>query len=206
MTQKILVATHNFGKVAEYADMLSDLDIDWLSLEDIGMIQKVEETGSTFVENAHLKAAGYARMTGLLTLADDSGLVVDALDGAPGINTARYGGPGLSIKGRYMYLLSQLEGVPPQERSARFVCVIALAGADGQILATADGKVEGFIALEPFGGGGFGYDPVFYLPDKACTMAELPRQVKHSLSHRGQALRAVEPQLKALLAPPRSAG
>lgn len=206
MTQKILVATHNWGKVAEYAEMLSDLDINWLSLEDLGMIQKVEETGSTFLDNVHLKAAGYARMTGLLTLADDSGLVVDALDGAPGIMTARYGGVELSIKERNAYLLSQLEGVPAQERSARYVCFIALADADGQILATADGEVEGFITLEPAGEGGFGYDPVFYLPDRGCTMAELTSQVKHSLSHRGRALRAVEPQLKALLAPPGSAG
>jgi XTP/dITP diphosphohydrolase len=206
MTQKILVATHNQGKVAEYADMLSDLDINWLSLDDLGMFQEVEETGSTFLANAHLKAAGYARMTGLLTLADDSGLVVDALNGAPGVKTARYGGAGLSSKERYDYLLSQLEGVPVQERSARFVCVIALAGADGQILATADGEVEGVIALEPAGEGGFGYDPVFYLPHKACTMAQLPSQVKHSLSHRGRALRAVEPQLKTVLAPSGSAG
>lgn len=199
MTQKILVATHNQGKVAEYADMLSDLDISWLSLDDIGMLQEVDETGSTFLANAQLKASEYARMTGLLTLADDSGLVVDALGGAPGVKTARYGGLGLTSKERYQYLLTQLEGIPPQDRRARFVCVIALAGAEGQILASAAGEVEGFIAAEPTGEGGFGYDPVFYLPEKACTMAQLPPQVKHALSHRGRALRAVGPQLKAIL-------
>lgn len=199
MTQKILIATHNYGKVAEYADMLSDLDINWLSLDDIGILQQVDETGSTFLANARLKAVEYARMTGLLTLADDSGLVVDALGGAPGVKTARYGGAGLTIRERYEYLLTQLEGIPPSDRGARFVCVIALAGADGQVLTSAAGEVEGFIAQQPAGEGGFGYDPVFYLPQKKCTMAQLPPEVKHSLSHRGRALRAVEPQLKAIL-------
>ena len=199
MTQKILVATHNQGKVAEYADMLSDLDISWLSLDDIGLTEEVEETGSTFLANAQMKAAEYAKMTGLLTLADDSGLVVDALDGAPGVKTARYGGAGLSSKERYEYLLAQIEEVPPQKRGARFVCTIALAGADGQILATADGEVEGVIAHEAAGEGGFGYDPVFYLPQKECTMAQLGPEVKHTLSHRGRALRAVEPQLRKIM-------
>jgi XTP/dITP diphosphohydrolase len=199
MTHKILVATHNQGKVAEYADMLSDSEINWLSLDDIGLHDEVEETGSTFLANAQLKAAGYARMSGLLTLADDSGLVVDALEGGPGVKTARYGGAGLSSKERYEYLLAQLSGIAQQDRRARFVCVIAVAGADGRILATAEGRVEGFIALEAAGEGGFGYDPVFYLPDQKRTMAQLPPGVKHTLSHRGRALKTIEPQVKKIV-------
>ncbi|MFN2279089.1 MAG: XTP/dITP diphosphatase [Candidatus Promineifilaceae bacterium] len=200
MTKTLLVATHNQGKVKEYAEMLSDLDINWQSLDDIGLTQEVEESGATFLENALLKAAGYAREAGCLTLADDSGLVVDALDGAPGVTTARYGGPELSSRERYEYLLSNLRGVPSEERTARFVCIIALADAGGTILATAEGRIEGTIAEGPAGDGGFGYDPVFYVPQTGRTMAELPPQTKHTLSHRGNALRAIEPQLRAVLA------
>lgn len=199
MTKTLLVATHNPGKVAEYADMLSDLDIKWQSLDDIGLTQEVDESGLTFLENAKLKAAAYAQATGLLTLADDSGLEVDALDDAPGVLTARFGGPDLSSKERYEFLLAKLAGVPPLERKARFVCVIALAGANGQILATAGGAVAGLIAQHPAGEGGFGYDPVFYLPEKECTMAQLPAETKHALSHRGEALRVIEPQLRTIL-------
>lgn len=199
MTKTLLVATHNPGKVTEYADMLSDLDIKWQSLDDIGLTQKVDESGLTFLENAKLKAAAYAQATGFLTLADDSGLEVDALDGAPGVITARFGGPDLSSKERYEFLLAKLAGVPQLERKARFVCVIALAGADGQILATAGGAAAGLIAQHPAGEGGFGYDPVFYLPEKECTMAQLPAETKHALSHRGEALRAIEPQLRTIL-------
>jgi len=200
MTKTLLVATHNQGKVKEYAEMLSDLDINWQSLDDIGLTQEVEESGATFLENALLKAAGYAREAGCLTLADDSGLVVDALDGAPGVTTARYGGPELSSRERYEYLLSNLRGVPSEERTARFVCIIALSDAGGNILATAEGRIEGTIAEGPAGDGGFGYDPVFYVPQTGRTMAELPPQTKHTLSHRGNALRAIEPQLRAVLA------
>jgi XTP/dITP diphosphohydrolase len=201
ITRTILVATHNQGKVTEYAEMMSGLNMNWMSLDDIGLIQEVEETGATFLANAQLKASEYAKMSGLLTLADDSGLVVDALEGAPGVKTARYGGAGLSSKERYEYLLAQLAGVAPQDRGARFVCVIAVAGADGRVLTTAKGRVEGFIALQAAGEGGFGYDPVFYLPDQDRTMAQLPPGVKHSLSHRGKALKAVEPRLKEILNP-----
>jgi XTP/dITP diphosphohydrolase len=200
MTKRLLVATHNLGKIKEYADMLSDLDIEWQSLDDIGLEQEVEETGSTFMENALLKASAYARDAGCLTLADDSGLVVDALDGAPGVTTARYGGPELNSRERYEYLLNNLKGVPFEERTARFVCIIALVAVDGEILATAEGTAEGFIALQAAGDGGFGYDPVFYVPQMGNTMAELPPQTKHRLSHRGNALRAIEPQLRTILA------
>ncbi len=200
MNETLLVATHNRGKVREYAEMLSDLQIQWRTLDDVGIAAEVEETGTTFLANAQLKASAYAQATGLLTLADDSGLEVEALDGAPGVTTARYGGPGLTSQERFEFLLANLGDLPLQDRGARFVCVIALAGADGRILATAAGAVKGVIALQPAGEGGFGYDPVFYLPQKDCTMAQLSPAVKHSLSHRGKALQAIEPQLRLILA------
>ena len=199
MKRRLLVATRNAGKVVEYADLLAALDVDWLSLDDAGVSIDVEETGASFRANAALKAQAYATMTGLLTLADDSGLEVDALDGAPGIYTARYGGPGLTPVQRYEYLLHNLADVPWAHRSARFRCVIALAAEDKGLLATADGVCEGMITRKPSGDGGFGYDPVFYLPERGLTMAQLPSSEKHVISHRGRALRAIEPVLTGLL-------
>jgi XTP/dITP diphosphohydrolase len=195
MSQTLLVATHNKGKVKEFSEMLADLDLEWLSLDDIGMEKDVEETGKTFAENAVLKAEAYAAETGYFTLADDSGLEVDALNGEPGIYTARYGGAGLDHEGRYRLLLENMQGVAEAERSARFRCVIALATPDG-VVGTADGVCEGLIAEEPAGDGGFGYDPVFFLPDRGMTMAQVPSSVKHQISHRGRALKAIEPLLR----------
>jgi XTP/dITP diphosphohydrolase len=197
--KRLLVATHNKGKVAEYAEMLHDLDIQWLSLDDAGVATDVEETGDTFHENALLKAQAYAAETGLLTLADDSGLEVDALSGQPGVYTARYGGPGLTYAGRYRLLLQAMRDVAWAERTARFRCVIVLARPDGVVLATSEGICQGMIAWEPAGEGGFGYDPIFYLPDRGMTMAQLSSAVKHQISHRGQALRAIEPALRQVL-------
>ena len=199
MKRRLLVATRNAGKVVEYAEMLAGLDVDWLSLDDIGVTIDVEETGASFLANAVLKARAYAAMTGLLTLADDSGLEVDALDGAPGIYTARYGGPGLTPVQRYEYLLQNLGNVPWALRTARFRCVIALAAEDKGLLASADGVCEGMIANKPSGDGGFGYDPVFYLPERGLTMAQLPSAEKHVISHRGRALQAIESVLTKLL-------
>jgi XTP/dITP diphosphohydrolase len=199
MARRLLVATHNAGKVKEYAQLLSSQDIEWLSLADLQVTSEVEETGATFMDNACLKAAAYAREAGILTLADDSGLIVDALDGAPGVRPARYGGEGLNSRERYTLLLKNLSDLPLEERTARFRCAIALAAADGRILATSTGEVEGLIALEPRGEGGFGYDPVFYMPQEGRTMAQLPAAAKHAVSHRGRALRALAPQLAAVL-------
>ncbi|MFQ5420579.1 MAG: XTP/dITP diphosphatase [Anaerolineae bacterium] len=196
---KLLVATHNQGKVAEFAEMLADLQIEWLSLDDVGVTADVEETGSTFRQNAVMKAAWYAQETGLLTLADDSGLEVDALDGEPGVYTARYGGPGLSHADRYRLLLENMAGVPESERTARFRCVIALVGGDGRLRHTTDGVCEGHIALAPAGDGGFGYDPVFYLPERGQTMAQVSSAIKHQISHRGRAMQAMEPFLRKIL-------
>lgn len=199
MSRKLLVATHNRGKVAEFAEILADLDVAWLSLDDVGVTEDVAETGDTFQANAELKALAYARQTGLLTLADDSGLEVDALGGQPGVYTARYGGPGLNHVDRYQLLLRNLQGVPPAARSARFRCVIVLANPDG-ILGATPGVCEGQIAHAPAGDGGFGYDPVFFLPDRRQTMAQLPSAVKHQISHRGRAMKAIEPLLRQTLA------
>lgn len=200
MIKKLLVATHNKGKVAEFAQMLAGLELDWLNLDDAGVTRDVEESGETFRENATLKAQTYAAETGLFTLADDSGLEVDALDGRPGVYTARYGGQGLTHAQRYHLLLKNMQNVPWEARTARFRCVIALAAPQGALLGTADGTCEGMIALAPAGDGGFGYDPIFYLPDRGVTMAQVEAAVKHQISHRGRALRAIEPLLRKILA------
>lgn len=199
MDTKLLVATHNQGKVHEFAEMLADLDVAWLSLADAGVTRDVAETGKTFRDNAMLKAQTYARETGLLTLADDSGLEVDALGGQPGVYTARYGGPGLSHADRYRLLLANMSQVATADRTARFRAVIVLAQPDGTIVGEAEGVCEGLITTEPAGSGGFGYDPVFYLPKRGMTMAQVGSAIKHQISHRGQALRKIEPVLQGLL-------
>lgn len=197
--RRLLVATHNKGKVAEYADILGDTQIDWLTLDEAGVTHDVPETGETFLDNALLKAVAYARQTGLLTLADDSGLEVDALGGQPGVRTARYGGVGLSTVDRYRLLLNNMNEVPARQRTARFRCAIVLAAPDGGILGTAEGSCEGVIAFEPAGEGGFGYDPVFFVPELGMTMAQLPANVKHRISHRGRAGQAIAPLLRKVL-------
>jgi XTP/dITP diphosphohydrolase len=198
MTQQFLVATHNSGKVEEFAAMLTDLRLTWLGLADVGVTLDVPETGRTFYENAVLKARGYAAESGLITLADDSGLEVDALNGRPGVHTGRYGGEGLTHAQRYQKLLSELLGVPWAERTARFRCVIVVARPDGALLGSTEGVCEGVIAEGPAGNGGFGYDPVFYLPDRQQTLAQLDPTDKNQISHRGQALRKIEPLLRQL--------
>lgn len=194
----VLLATHNPGKRREYELLLEDLPVKWHLLPDLGIDTDVEETGETFEENAVLKARAYAKISGLPTLADDSGLEVDALNGEPGVYSARYAGPDASDEDRYRLLLHKLEGVPDGERNARFVCVTALALPNGT-LVTAEGTVEGHIVRQPRGVGGFGYDPVFYVTEKGGTMAELGVAVKNEVSHRGRALVALRPELVRLL-------
>lgn len=196
---KLLVATHNAGKVREFAEMLADLGLDWLGLDDTAVSHDVAETGDTFRANALLKATTYAQMTGLLTLADDSGLEVDALNGRPGVYTARYGGAGLTHVDRYQLLLREVADVPWEQRTARFRCVMVVAAPDGTVLGEAEGTCEGMIATAPVGTGGFGYDPVFFLPAFDQTMAQLPAAVKHTISHRGQAMQVMAPRLRALV-------
>ena len=149
---------------------------------------EVEETGDTFAENAILKAEAYCASAGVLTLADDSGLVVDALGGRPGVLSARYGGEGLTDAQRVELLLGEMDCVPWEERTARFRCVIALAWPGGR-LETVEGVVEGIIQYEPEGSNGFGYDPIFHLPERGCTTAQLETSDKNRISHRGQAVR-----------------
>lgn len=195
----ILVATHNQGKVQNFVELLQVLDARLVTLDDAGVKVEIEETGSTFADNAILKATGYARQTGLLTIADDSGLEVDALDGRPGVHSARYGGSGLTPVDRYNLLLHEMQDVPLDKRTARFRCVIALAAPDGRLLGTAEGICEGLISHKPQGDGGFGYDPVFYVPDLDATLAQLTPRMKHKISHRGRAVQAIEPALRKAL-------
>jgi len=194
----LLIATHNRGKLREYRDLLRDVPVQLTYLDEVGIHVDVPETGRTFAENAVQKALAYARMSGLLTLADDSGLEVDALGGAPGVHSARYAGPDASDADRVRKLLTVLRGVPSEARSARFRCVIALATPEGDVY-TADGTVEGIIADTPRGTHGFGYDPVFYLPELGCTMAELPPAEKNRISHRARAVAAIRPILQRLI-------
>jgi XTP/dITP diphosphohydrolase len=197
---KLLVATHNRGKLVEFAELLVGLDVEWLSLDDVGITADVEETGRTFLENAILKAQHYAAEAGLLTLADDSGLLVDELNGAPGVQTARYGGPGLTMTERFQRVLVEMADVPWEQRAARFHCALALAGPDGTLIGTAEGVCEGKIAWEAAGDQGFGYDPIFYLPDYGLTMGQFPSGEKHRISHRGRALQAMAPLLRRVIA------
>jgi len=186
---KLLIATRNRGKKREYARLLQGLEVELIALDDLGVTKTIKEDGASYTENALLKARGYAAATGLLTLADDSGLEVDALDGAPGVLTARYAGEGATDEQRYLLLLEQLKDVPHEHRTVRFRCVIALAWPDGRVEIT-EGVCEGRITREPRGEHGFGYDPVFYVPEYGCTMAELPPEIKNRISHRARAAAA----------------
>jgi len=185
---KLLLATNNQAKVREYRSLLQDIPFDLITLAEQGITTIVREVGDSLEANARLKATVLADESQLLTLADDSGLEVDALGGEPGRLSARYAGEGASDRDRVNYLLSRLKGVPWQERTARFRCVIAIATADDKV-EFSFGECPGFIAFESRGEQGFGYDPIFYLPELDKTMAELPLEIKNQVSHRGQAAR-----------------
>lgn len=187
MTDKLLIATHNAGKLAELRNLLRDAPRALVSLSDVGIDVDVEETGDTLEANAALKATTYARLAELPTLADDSGLEVDALGGAPGVHSARYAGPGATDADRIAKLLDNL-AAHPQPWTARFRCVIAIASADGDV-ELHGGACEGVIIAEPRGDNGFGYDPIFYLLEQNSTMAELSNADKNFISHRGIAAR-----------------
>lgn len=197
---RILVATHNAGKRREYAELLAGLPVQFLTLEEAAITLDVEESGLTFEANARLKAEAFAQASSLLTLADDSGLEVEALDGAPGVYSARYAGPGASDADRYRKLLKALDGVPGDARRARFRCVAALCTPEGTLFS-AEGICEGRIGFEPRGSHGFGYDPVFVVDGYGeQTMAELPPEIKNQISHRARALQAIRPTLERLIA------
>jgi XTP/dITP diphosphohydrolase len=192
---QILIATHNPGKLLEFRSMLAGFPFTLRSLNDFPTVTEVAETGSSFEENAVLKAHGYAKQTGHLTLADDSGLEVEALGGAPGIFSARYAGAGASDAERTAKMLEELSNTGDTERRARFVCVIALTGADIPRAETFNGTCEGRIALSPRGTHGFGYDPVFIPDGYQETFGELPDTIKQRLSHRAHALEAARAYL-----------
>ena len=191
---KIIFATGNEGKMKEVRMILEDLGLPVLSLKDAGITADVEENGTTFEENAQIKAKAIMEMTGALVLADDSGLEVDALDKEPGIYSARYMGHDTSYHIKNQNLIDRLEGKVGEERSARFVCAIAAAFPDGRVLTTR-GTMEGQIGYEEKGENGFGYDPIFYLPEYQCYSAELSLEEKNKLSHRGKALRLMKERL-----------
>ena len=195
-SRRLLIATRNPGKVKEYRQLLRGIPFEVTSLDEVGIAGEVEETGGTFEENACIKARAYAASSGLLSLADDSGLEVDALNGSPGVKSARYGGPGLTDEGRVALLLANMQRVKWEDRSGRFRCVIAIARPSGEP-ETVAGAVEGVIQYEPKGNNGFGYDPVFYLPHLGRTMAELSLEEKNALSHRAQAADKAVTLLKA---------
>ncbi len=185
---KLLVATNNLHKLEEYRSLLEGLPVALRSLRDEGIDMEVEETGSTFEDNASIKARTYASLSGLLTVADDSGLEVASLGDEPGVYSSRYAGPGADDEQRTKYLLAKMKDIPWEQREARFRCIIAIA-QPGRDLLLCEGRCDGIIALEPRGENGFGYDPVFYLPDLGLTMAELPPSRKNAISHRAMAAR-----------------
>lgn len=185
---RLLIATGNEGKAREIARILHGLDIEIVDLRSLGRIDSVEETGSTFAENAELKAAGYASSAGLFTLADDSGLEVAELGGRPGVFSARYGGSHLSDRERSELLLGEMSAIPSGRRNARFVAAVSLADPSGKIVRTFHGSCYGSIADAPRGEHGFGYDPIFVPENWRRTFGELPDEIKSSLSHRSRAL------------------
>lgn len=194
----ILIATGNRGKFTEIAAELSGLGIDFLSLREFPAVPEPEETGETFQENAVQKARYYARHLHQLTLADDSGLEVDALGGRPGVYSARYAGTPCNDRANNEKLVHELAGVPQAERTARFRCAMALVDPEGNVRAASEGVIEGLIIDEPRGQNGFGYDPHFFVPELGKTTAELSREEKNAVSHRGKATRAMFRQLQAL--------
>jgi XTP/dITP diphosphohydrolase len=189
---KLLAATRNQGKIREFRSLLDDLSFDLCGLAELGITDEVDETGATFIANAELKASAYARLSGLTTLADDSGLVVDALGGAPGVFSARYAGENATDAERIAKLLSALADIDSSRRSARFVCAISVADRTGSVVHAVEGRCEGRIAFEPRGLRGFGYDPIFVPAGFDASFGELTDDIKSQLSHRAVATLAVK--------------
>ena len=188
---KLLIATTNTGKVAELHDLLGSRGIELVSLQHFPEVHEVEETGRTFLDNARLKATGYALQTHLWTLADDSGLEVAALGGLPGVGSARFAGKNSGYDVKIASLFGMMDASKSEDRTARFACAMAIADPEGNIRFTTEGFCDGKLALEPRGTNGFGYDPVFIPDGHDRTFGELPDEVKRSISHRARAARAV---------------
>ena len=192
----LLIATNNRGKLAEFRQLLGSLPLNICGLAEVGIVEEVEEIGSTFLENANLKASTYARLSGLFTLADDSGLVIDYLNGSPGVRSARYAGESASDDARVEKVLSEMQDAKADERSARFVCVVTLSDASGKTIHSTEGICEGAIAFVPRGDNGFGYDPIFVPAGYDLTFGELPSAVKDQISHRAIAVAKIIPFLQ----------
>jgi XTP/dITP diphosphohydrolase len=200
--RKILVASTNPGKLKELREMLGG-NIEWVSLSDFKNVPEIEEDGKTFAENARKKAIGYAKATDMWTLADDSGLVVDALGGEPGVKSARFSGVkdanrGLIDHKNMAKVLKLLESVPKEKRTARFMCCLCLAAPE-KVLIETSGKLEGLIIDKPMGENGFGYDPIFFVPESNKTVAQMASVEKNAISHRGNAIRSLKHSLEQLL-------
>ena len=193
--RKVIFATGNQGKMKEIREILGDLDIELLSLKDAGIQADIVEDGKTFEENAQIKARTVCSLTGEIVLADDSGLEIDYLNKEPGIYSARYMGEDTSYRIKNANLIERLNGVPDEKRTARFVCAIAAAFPDGT-MKTVRATMEGRIGYEEKGENGFGYDPIFWLPEYGCTSAELSMEEKNKISHRGKALRLIKDELR----------
>jgi XTP/dITP diphosphohydrolase len=197
MPAELLLASQNPGKLNEMKQLVEGLPFRVLSPRDLGIVESPEETGATFLENARLKALHYGGLSGRLTVADDSGLSVDALDGGPGLYSSRFGGDGASDLDRNRLLLAKLEGVPRERRGARFTSAVVVARA-GEVLFEAQESVQGFIAEEMRGPNGFGYDPLFFYPPFGKTFGEVPRADKDGVSHRGKAFARLREFLQGL--------
>ena len=202
---RLLVATENPGKKREYEQLLTSLPLQLCTPRDLGLALNLQEDGDSYVQNARIKALAYVQASQLPTLADDSGLEVDALKGAPGLHSARYAGGNANDADRYRLLLQELADIPWSKRTARFRCVLILALPTGHTYTT-EATCEGIIAFEPAGKQGFGYDPIFYLPEHGQTMAQLPPAVKNHISHRARAVQEMLPILAQKVARPPLAG
>lgn len=194
---KMIVASKNKGKLKEIQQIFNDLPYEIFSMEDVGITEEIEENGSTFDENALIKARRVCQLAGMPALADDSGLEVDYLGGAPGIYSARYAGEGASDADKNAKLLTAMEGVPETKRGARFRCSIAVVFPDGREIVS-NGILEGKLTKQPKGDKGFGYDPLLYIPEFECTVAELSSDIKNKISHRGRALKEMFRKLKEI--------
>lgn len=192
--RKIIFATGNEGKMKEIREILADLPVEVLSMKEAGIQVDIAEDGTTFEENAMIKARTVSQLCGEIVLADDSGLEIDYLNGEPGVYSARYMGEDTSYRIKNQNLIDRLEGVPDEKRTARFVCVIAAAFPDGSV-CTTEGTIEGIIGYKEEGENGFGYDPIFYLPQYQKTTAQLSPDEKNQISHRGKALKEMKQEL-----------
>ncbi len=203
MARRLVIATTNPHKVEEFRGLLAGLPFELISLSDVGIAADVEETGTTFAENAIIKAVAYAELAGMLALADDSGLEIDAMDGAPGVYSARWAGPEVTYAARNRMLVDRLAGLPDERRGARYRCAIAVAEPPPRgLVGVVEGTLEGRIAEAPAGYGGFGYDPIFFVPEEGRTVGQMSAEEKSRISHRARAALAARPLLERLAGEP----